>query len=277
MSPQSASRGPVERVYVAVSHALETYVPRAGEGGLGRTSDDFCLIFGIPSWLMPLRDRSGQRWQPSGKPYVVAATKVCSRLIGVCWSLSFSVDPPPLAMFPSPTGLTPVDGITMRAQTILHREILHLHGLLILATSLLRTRFAILQPSFMDYITSPHIQLQIRGLDSAIRQATQAIHNGVHYIQELFTTFGMVHALNCDTTQVDAELRGCSTFPDPRLPSFPTPLGSTTTRTMTSTRSLPTASPRPPTIRTPRRPVINRSSTAPSRSRSHPRSNSRNL
>ena len=96
MSPQSASRGPVERVYVAVSHALETYVPTAGEGGLGRTSDDFCRIFGIPSWLMPLRDRSGQRWQPSGKPYVVAATKVCSRLIGVCWSLS----PPPPPTLP---------------------------------------------------------------------------------------------------------------------------------------------------------------------------------
>ena len=30
----------------------------------------FCLILGIPSWLMPLRDRSGQRWQPLGKPYV---------------------------------------------------------------------------------------------------------------------------------------------------------------------------------------------------------------
>ena len=71
--------------------------------------------------------------------------------------------------------------------------------------------------------------------------------------------------------------RGCSTFPDPRLPSFPAPLGSTTTETMTCTRSLPTASPRPPTIRTPRRPVINRSSTAPSRSRSNPLSNSRNL
>ena len=96
MSPQSASRGPVGRVYVAVSHALETYVPTAGEGGLGRTSDDFCPIFGIPSWLMPLRDRSGQRWQPSGKPYVVAATKVCSRLIGVCWSLS----PPPPPTLP---------------------------------------------------------------------------------------------------------------------------------------------------------------------------------
>ena len=45
---------------------------------------------------MPLRDRSGQRWQPSGKPYVVAATKVCSRLIGVCWSLS----PPPPPTLP---------------------------------------------------------------------------------------------------------------------------------------------------------------------------------
>ena len=64
MSPQSASRGPVERGFVAVSLALETYVPRAGEGGLGRTYDDFCLIFGIPSWLMPLRDRSGQSSQP---------------------------------------------------------------------------------------------------------------------------------------------------------------------------------------------------------------------
>ena len=194
--------------------------------------------------------------------YVTAAVKAASRFgraqgdhsgqsilrfIGTCWSLSFSVDPPPLAMFPSPAGLPPVDGITMRAQTILHREILHLHGLLILATSLLRTRFAILQPSFMDYITSPHIQLQIRGLDSAIRQATQAIHNGVHYIQELLTTFGMMHALNCDTTQVDAELRGRSTFPDPRLPSFPaSPLGPTTTRSMTSTSSIPTASPKNP-------------------------------
>ena len=69
-------------------------MPRAGEGGLGRTYDDLCLIFGIPSWLMPLRDRSGQRWQPSGKPYVVAATKVCSRLIGVCRELS-----PPLSFF----------------------------------------------------------------------------------------------------------------------------------------------------------------------------------
>ena len=48
----------------------------------------FCPIFGIPSWLMPLRDRSGQRWQPLGKPYVVAATEVCSRFFGTCRALS---------------------------------------------------------------------------------------------------------------------------------------------------------------------------------------------
>ena len=181
-------------------------------------------------------------------------------------------------MFPSPAGLNPVDGITMRAQTILHREILHLHGLLILAISLLRTRFSILNPSFMDFVTSPHIQLQIRGLDSAIRQATQAIRNGVHYV-------GMMHTLNCETTQVDAELRGCSTFPDPLLPSFPTnstsPRGPATTRSTPSTSSFPGAStippPRTPSTLRPRRPVLNRSSTAPPRSRSHSRSTPRNL
>ena len=30
--------------------------------GIGRENSDFCLIFGIPSWLMPLRDRSGLSW-----------------------------------------------------------------------------------------------------------------------------------------------------------------------------------------------------------------------
>ena len=59
MSPQSASRGPVERVYVHVPRLWERRCPQRTAGGLGRTSDDFCLIFGIPSWLMPLRDRSG--------------------------------------------------------------------------------------------------------------------------------------------------------------------------------------------------------------------------
>ena len=72
-------------------------MPRAGEGGLGRTYDDLCLIFGILSWLMPLRDRSGQRWQPSGKPYAVAATEACLRFTGTCGELN-----PPSSPFPPP-------------------------------------------------------------------------------------------------------------------------------------------------------------------------------
>ena len=89
---QWTRRTGVERI-----HCPDTEQLAASVGGLGRTYDDFCLIFGIPSWLMPLRDRSGQRWQPLGKPYVVAATEVCSRFFGTCRELS-----PPSSPFPSP-------------------------------------------------------------------------------------------------------------------------------------------------------------------------------
>ena len=198
-------------------------------------------------------------------------------------------------MNPSPAGLAPVEGIPMRAQAILHREILHVHGLLTLTTLLLRTRLAILSPTFLDCITSPHLQVQIRGLDSSIRQATQAIHTGLHYIQELLTTFGtfgLIHALTYDTAQLDAELRGRTTFRDPRLPSTPpSGPGSSSTRRSTPTNLHPddthsrltrTSSTSRPThgivVTTSNRtlstaelwPTMNRS-----RSRSRPRSNSR--
>ena len=74
----------------------EMYVSAADSSWLMPQELKFCFIFGIRSWLMPLRDRSGQRWQPSGKPYVVAATEVCSRFIGTCRELS-----PPSSPFPS--------------------------------------------------------------------------------------------------------------------------------------------------------------------------------
>ena len=41
MSPQSASRGPVERVYVERIHCPDTEQLAASVGGLGRTYDDF--------------------------------------------------------------------------------------------------------------------------------------------------------------------------------------------------------------------------------------------
>ena len=88
MSPQSASRGPVERVYVHVPRLWERRCPQRTAGGLGRTSDDFCPIFGIPSWLMPLRDRSGLSSQPfwHGTTWPAAA-EACSRFIGTCRDL----------------------------------------------------------------------------------------------------------------------------------------------------------------------------------------------
>ena len=72
--------------------------PERTAGGLGRTYDDFCLIFGIPSWLMPLRDRSGQSSQPFRQRLnVVRATEASLRFIGTCGELN-----PPSSPFPPP-------------------------------------------------------------------------------------------------------------------------------------------------------------------------------
>ena len=90
MSPQSASRGPVEQVYVVISPARRCTCPQRTVAGSCHQNSN---ILGIPSWLMPLRDRSSQRWQPLGKPYVVAATEVCSRFIGTCCELSPPASP----------------------------------------------------------------------------------------------------------------------------------------------------------------------------------------
>ena len=64
MSPQSASRGPVERGFVQRIPCLDTEQLAASVDGSCLKNWDVCLIFGIPSWLMPLRDRSGQSSQP---------------------------------------------------------------------------------------------------------------------------------------------------------------------------------------------------------------------
>ena len=72
---------------VHVPRLWERRRPERTADGLRHKNLDVCPIFGIPSWLMPLRDRSGQRWPPSGMPYVVAATEACSRFIGTCRTL----------------------------------------------------------------------------------------------------------------------------------------------------------------------------------------------
>ena len=52
-------------------------------------------------------------------------------------------------MSPSPAGLSPVEGILRIAQAILHRELLHVHGILEMTLALLRFRFAIGLLSFL--------------------------------------------------------------------------------------------------------------------------------
>ena len=53
MSPWSASRGPAERVSVHVPRLWERWCPERTVAGSCHKNSDFCLIFGIPRWLMP--------------------------------------------------------------------------------------------------------------------------------------------------------------------------------------------------------------------------------
>ena len=69
-----------------------------------------------------------------------------------------------------------MEGIPMVAQAVLHREIHHAHATLDLILTILRTRLAILSPPFLERVTCPHLQVQLRGLDSAMRQAMQVTH-----------------------------------------------------------------------------------------------------
>ena len=127
----------------------------------------------------------------------------------------------------------------MVAQAVLHREILHVHAFLDHILTLLRTRLAILSPPFMERITSPHLHVQLRGLDSAIRQATQATHTALHYTHELMTTFGLIHTLNFDANQLEAELRGTTSFRDHRIPPPPPRMDTCPPSSLTATSSTP--------------------------------------
>ena len=69
--------------------------PERTADGLRHKKWDVCLIFGIPSWLMPLRDRSGQP-TISARHKVTTAVKASFRFIGTCGELS------PLLPLPSP-------------------------------------------------------------------------------------------------------------------------------------------------------------------------------
>ena len=51
-------------------------------------------------------------------------------------------------------------------------ELLHVHAILEMTLALLRFRFAITSSVFLDQITSLHVLMQLRGLDSALLQSS---------------------------------------------------------------------------------------------------------
>ena len=77
-----------------------------------------------------------------------------------------------------------------------------------------------LSPPFLERVTRPHLQVQLRALHAALRQATQVTHTALHYTHQLMTTFGLIHTLDFDTDQLEAELRGFTSFRDHRLPNL---------------------------------------------------------
>ena len=146
----------------------------------------------------------------------------------------------------------------MAAQAVLHREILHVHATLNLVLHVLRAPLAIAHPSFLHVVTCPHLQLQLRGLETSIIQTRQATYTALHYTQELLTTFGLMHITRFDPDELAAELRGISsnfqnwarTFTppggEPPLPSSTTSLGAASGPIDTvSTRRSPHTTTRP--------------------------------
>ena len=70
----------------------------------------------------------------------------------------------------------------------------------------------------------------------------QVAHTALHYTHELLTTFGLIHTLDFDTDQLEAELRGFTSFrghripqPVPRPDARPPSSSTTTTSTRATT------------------------------------------
>ena len=97
---------------------------------------------------MPLGDQSGPK-----SPAILTWRKVTRAVKAICWftgtcrDLREMIPPPPLpappAMPPPPAGLATTEGIPPLAQAVLHRELLHAHGLLDLTLGMFRFRLAI--------------------------------------------------------------------------------------------------------------------------------------
>ena len=169
-----------------------------------------------------------------------------------------------------PCGLAPIPGLPLRAQAMLHRELLLVHVLLAQIHSLLHIPLSIRTLPFMYRVTH---RAQLEGLDNTLLLALRLNHTAVHYTHELLTGLGLLHIIQQSPEQLEDELEGRTDFGDRAslstlpLPSHSTTTSSRTTRTHNTADRMPPSSEPPPSRLVPRPRLHMRS-----RSRSRPRS-----
>ena len=173
-----------------------------------------------------------------GTAYVAAAAEACSRLVGVCRSLRVMSSSPPIpappAMLPFPAGLAPTEGIPMVAQAVLHREILHVHASLELILGILRTRLAL--PSWTGLPALVFKCSYVAWILPSFKRCRSPIPpSSTLMSHELMTTFGFIHTLHHSPEQLDAELRGRTSFVDPCTLFSPIPDSRPSTSTASTT------------------------------------------
>ena len=155
---------------------------------------------------MPLRDRSGQSCQPFWHGVLGRS----GRIVQDSWIGADGGHHHDCSSGPS-SG-TPI----------------HVHGLLDLTLGILRSRLAITSTPFLDQVTCPIFRCNF--------VVWTPLFFRRHYIHELMTTFGLIHTFNQSPEQLDGELRGRTSFLDPRTFVSPIPDSRPSTSTTRSTR-----------------------------------------
>ena len=92
-----------------------------------------------------------------------------------------------------PCGLAPTPGISLVAQAVLHRELLHVHASLAHIHTILHQPLALRSTPLLDRVTHPHLRAQLEGLDSTLLLALRVNHTAIHYTHELLTALGLLH------------------------------------------------------------------------------------
>ena len=67
-----------------------------------------------------------------------------------------------------PCGLAPTPGISVVAQAVLHRELLHVHACLAHIHTILHQPLALRSTPLLDRVTHPHLRAQLEGLDNTL-------------------------------------------------------------------------------------------------------------